>query len=89
LGMTDAFSVFADFSKMSELPMYISAAKQQAIVDVDELGTEAAAITTITIVATVSPPPPSFEITMNRPFLFVIQDQQAGTILFMGLVYNP
>jgi serine protease inhibitor len=88
LGMTDAFSDFANFSKMSPLPMHISAATQKAVVDVNEQGTEAAAVTVITVVATATVIP-EFEITMDRPFLFVIQDQQAGTILFMGAVYNP
>jgi serpin B len=88
LGMTDAFTPFADFARISKVPLDISAVQHQAVVDVNETGTEAAAVTTVTIVSTARPTP-SFQINVNRPFLFFIQDQQAGTILFMGVVYNP
>jgi serine protease inhibitor len=88
LGMTAAFSPEeADFSGISPLPLYISKAKQQAIVDVDETGTEAAAVTTIGLTTSVVEIPPSM--TVDRPFLFFIQDEEAETILFMGAVFNP
>jgi serine protease inhibitor len=89
LGMTTAFTQNADFSGISRQPLAISAVKQQAVVEVDEKGTEAAAVTTVTVVATVATPPPPLQIIMDRPFLFFIEDQQAGTILFMGAVFNP
>ena len=89
LGMTDAFTPDADFARISSVPLHISAVQHQAVVDVNETGTEAAAITTVIIVDQVAGPPPAFEINVNRPFLFFIQDQKAGTILFMGVVNNP
>jgi serpin B len=91
LGMKTAFTTGANFSKISpEKPLYIGAVEQQALVDVDELGTEAAAVTTITVVTTVVPYFPNpFQMVVNRPFLFFIEDQQTATILFAGAVYNP
>ena len=91
LGMKTAFTWEANFSKMSSLkPLYIGAVQQQAVVDVDELGTEAAAVTTITVVTTVAPYFPNpFQMVVNRPFLFFIVDKLSSTILFSGAVYNP
>lgn len=91
LGMKTAFTEDADFSKISREPLSVSAVKQQAIVEVNEAGTVAAAVTTVTIIATVVPadPPQPFQMIVNRPFLFFIEDKQAGTILFMGAVFDP
>jgi serpin B len=89
LGMTTAFTPNADFAKISRQPLSISAVKQQAVVEVNEKGTEAAAVTTVTVVATFAPAPPTFQMIVDRPFLFIIEDQQAGTILFMGAVFEP
>lgn len=89
LGMAAAFTDDADFSGISRQPLSISEVQQQAIVEVDEAGTVAAAVTTITVIATVSPVFQPFEMIINRPFLFIIEDQQAKTILFMGAVFSP
>jgi len=89
LGMESAFTQEANFSGLSPQPLSVADVKQQAVVQVDEKGTLAAAVTTITVIATVAPPPPSFEMIVNRPFLFFIQDEQAGSILFSGAVFNP
>jgi serpin B len=90
LGMVTAFTDFADFSGISrDGGLKISDVTQQAIVEVNEEGTVATAVTTISVIATVVAVNPPFEMIVNRPFLFVIQDQQAGTILFMGAVFNP
>jgi serine protease inhibitor len=88
LGMTTAFTPAADFSGISPVPLFISKAHQQAIVEVNEEGTVAAAVTTITVVTAVVGPQPT-TMLVNRPFLFFIEDRQAGTILFIGAVFNP
>jgi serpin B len=91
LGMTNVFTPEADLAGISRWPMFISDVKQQAYVDVDEKGTEATAVTTISVgcTAVTGIPPQPFQMTVDRPFLFLIADQQAGTILFMGAVYLP
>ena len=57
--------------------------------DVNEEGTEAAAVTTIavTLVESLPPPPPRF--TADHPFIFIIQDDESGAILFMGRLSDP
>ncbi len=92
LGMKIAFDESAaDFSGMGPIPpnLYISKVKQKTFVEVNETGTEAAATTSLkfqllslTIVQTV-------DMLINRPFFFVIRDNDSGTILFMGEITNP
>jgi serpin B len=95
LGMTNAFSRtpgVADFSNISVInQLYISSVNQQAIIKVDEVGTEAAAVTTIGLAsaAIAAPSVAPFSMIVNRPFVFFIEDQQTKTILFMGMVFNP
>ena len=95
MGMPDAFNeTNANLSGIADirtLPgnIYVSKATQDAYVKVNEEGTEAAAVTTI-ILATEEESPPTPYFNANHPFLFLIQDDQSGTILFMGkIVYPP
>jgi len=92
LGMTDVFSPGkADLSGMvgqtGNEDLFVQKALQDAYVKVDEEGTEAAAVTTITAVYTSAPSPPRF--TADHPFLFLIQDDESGAVLFMGRVSDP
>ncbi len=87
LGMGIAFTGSADFERMrtgGPGGLLISRVKQKAFVDVDEEGTEAAAVTVVEIALTSVTP--SLNIYIDRPFLFVIREQASGTILFMGQV---
>jgi len=90
LGMQRAFTPAADFSAMAEEPLYISAVKQKSFVDVNEEGTEAAAVTTVRVATlAIMKPIQPFEMIVDRPFFFVIEDNQTGSILFMGVVFDP
>jgi serpin B len=60
----------------------------KAFVAVDEEGTEAAAATAV-MVGTTSMPVIDVQLTIDRPFIFIIRDTQTGSILFMGQVVNP
>lgn len=89
LGMRAAFAK-ADFSGISAVPLFVSAIRQQTFVEVNEEGTEAVAVTEMTIAAGIEMNPPKpFEMIVDRPFLFLIVDEQTGTILFIGVVFNP
>lgn len=90
LGMRRAFTPGADFSAMADEPLFVSEVKQKSYVEVNEEGTEAAAVTTGMMRATamIRPLEP-FEMIVDRPFFFVIEDKQTGTFLFAGVVYDP
>jgi len=90
LGMKIAFDESAaDFSGMCPIPpqLYISEVKHKTFVEVNETGTEAAAVTSgmFTTKSIVK----SVDMLINRPFFFLIRDNDSGTILFMGEITNP
>jgi serpin B len=88
LGMGEAFLPgVADFSGMCCQPgdLYVDEVKHKTFVDVNEEGTEAAAVTSVGIGLTSAPP----NFTVDRPFVFVIRERFSGTILFMGKVLDP
>jgi serpin B len=93
LGMKTAFDMNkANFSGISLEPsLHISGALQKTFVEAKEEGTEAAAVTALAVAALCieEPPPKRFQMIVNRPFLFLIEDNQTGTILFMGLIHDP
>ena len=91
LGMLDAFTENADFSGMEpKKELYITDAIHKAFIDVDEVGTEAAAATAVSVGVTSMPPPKVVpEFRANRPFFYLIQDNQTRSILFMGRLTRP
>jgi serpin B len=90
MGMPLAFDrSLADFSGMTgRKDLFISDVVHKAFLDVNEEGTEAAAATAV-IMELKSMPMEEVELTIDRPFLFFIEDQQSGTILFGGRVVDP
>ena len=89
LGMGAAFQGDADFSGIGQ-GMYISGVRHKSYVDVNEEGTEAAAVTSVMVGATaVRVEPKIFYMEVNRPFLFAIRDSQSGEVLFLGVVQKP
>ncbi|MFX1451273.1 MAG: serpin family protein [Promethearchaeota archaeon] len=91
LGMKDAFlKDEADFSGMTgEKDFYIDLIIHKAYINVNEEGTEAAAITAVLVTPTGLPPPPPPTFKADHPFLFFILDKQNGGILFMGRIMDP
>ena len=89
MGMPMAFSDEADFSGMTgNRELTISDVVHKAFVSVDEAGTEAAAATAVVVGLTSAPEQP-VQVTVDRPFIFLIRDIETGTILFVGQVMNP
>lgn len=89
LGMTDAFNEMkANLSGISEeAHLFISQVMHKTYIKVDERGTEAAAVTGITVGTTSAGPDPSFRV--DHPFVFAIREKDTQAILFIGKVMNP
>ncbi|MEG4500280.1 serpin family protein [Microcoleus sp. F10-C6] len=84
LGMAGIFNISkADFSPMTDDKIAVDSVQHKTFVEVNEEGTEAAAVTSI---ETRSSP---FQMKVNRPFFCAIQDHTTGTILFMGTIVDP
>ncbi len=89
MGMVDAFIPNqANLSGISDQSIFVSFVKQNTFVEVDEQGTEAAAVTTIGIELTSMPPQPT-QFIINKPFVFAIRERTTNTLLFIGQVMNP
>ena len=88
LGMSVAFSPdSADFTNLhAPGDVFISKVKHKTFVEVNEEGTEAAAVTSVEMGLTSAGPQP---IIVDRPFVFAIREKHSGTILFMGKILNP
>ena len=86
LGMEAAFDpATADLSGITGTrELFVQDALHDAFVAVDEEGTEAAAATAVIVGFTAAPP--SVEVTVDRPFIFVIEHEQTGEMLFVGQV---
>lgn len=91
LGMAQSFVPDgADFSGISSTAgphLYISRVRQKTYVDVNEEGTEAAAVTSVGVGVTSVPQRVTF--TVDRPFLVAIRERFSGTILFLGVIAAP
>jgi len=89
MGMPSAFDHTADFRGMDGSTwLKIQEVIHKAVVEWDEAGTEAAAATFVIMRAKGLSPAQPIEVTLDRPFIFLIRDR-TGTILFLGRVLNP
>lgn len=91
LGMAETFCPgLADLTNMFEGvqpgDFCFSEVKHKTFIDVNEEGTEAAAVTSVGVALTSAGPQ---LIEIDRPFLFAIRERFSGTILFMGRIVDP
>lgn len=89
LGMNAPFVAGgADFTQMAAAPvgdeLFIEFVKQNTFVDINEEGTEAAAVTTVGMGVTSAPSYPTMRV--DRPYLLVLRERLTGTVLFMGKI---
>lgn len=85
LGAHEIFTTKAKFVARS----YVSDVVQQAVIKVNESGTEAAAATAVMIELCCLSPPPSRSVVCDHPFLYFIRNEANGCILFMGSCLDP
>lgn len=86
----------ADFTKMQGIDgddvrlFYVSDILQKTKLELDEYGTKAAAVTAAIVAGNAMPEPKEIrKVTLDRPFAFLIYDEEQGQIAFMGKVTNP
>lgn len=86
LGMLDAFNpALANLSGISDASIFVSFVKQNTFLDVNEEGTEAAAVTTIGVELTSLPG----TFSVDKPFIFAIRERMTNSLLFIGKVEKP
>ncbi len=94
LGMAVAFDQGeADFTRMfdkvGDMNLFIDKVKHKSYVEVNEEGTEAAAVTSVEMGVTSVGPGSPFIMRVDRPFIFAIRENHSGTILFIGKIVDP
>lgn len=87
MGMDIAFTDRADFSGIADESLMLSEVKQKAFIEVNEEGTEAAAVTGVGVSVTSMPMVQT--LTFDKPFFFLIRENNCGLILFTGAVNDP
>lgn len=89
MGIKDAFTGNADFSGIcSNEHLFISDAIHKAIIEIDENGTEAAAATAVVMRKT-SILLESVKVTIDKPFIYILRNNESNLIYFMGQINNP
>ena len=91
LGMTDMFNgLTANFSGiLKDEGLFVSKAIQKAFIEVDEVGTTAAAATAVVLKQRGGFLPRPEEFIADHPFLFFLRDLQTGLVLFQGRMVDP
>ena len=90
LGMETAFSAKADFNKISNTPLTIGEVLHKTHIEVDEDGTKAAAATAVLMkMMSIFAPEPNPTIYLDRPFIYMITDNQRALPIFIGAVSSP
>lgn len=90
MGISKMFGTAAELGKINRtVPTMVSFVKQDTYLGIDEKGTEAAAVTSIGIVATSAGPGYPPQIICDHPFGIIISEKTSNTILFMGRIMNP
>lgn len=91
MGAEIVFSATADFSGIaeSEAPIMLYDIFHSLLLNIDEIGTEAATATSLSgYLGSLDPPRPTL-FHIDRPFLFLVRHRKTGAILFLGRVENP
>ena len=88
MGVRTAFSSAADLSGIAHGPLAVSDVFQKAVVEVDEKGSEAAAVTAVMVGLTSARVNPDPVMNVDRPFYYMIADIDAGRVLFAGRIMN-
>jgi serpin B len=89
MGLGVVFTPQADFSKISSIALMIDYVLQKTFIDVNEEGTEAAAVTIVGFEYTSIDSHQPINFTVNKPFIYAIKENVTSSICFMGKVGEP
>ena len=88
-GITRTFGVNAELKGISDTPLFVDDIIHKTYIDVDEEGTEAAAVTAITVRLTSIRPEKVIAMKFDRPFVYAIINNENNEVLFVGKIGNP
>ncbi|MDJ0730894.1 MAG: serpin family protein [Crocosphaera sp.] len=80
----------AEFAQLSSHPTYINGMKHQTMLVINEQGVTTSPENNVLVkTASMDNLKEEFSLTINRPFLSIIRDNETGNILFMGMIFEP
>ncbi|XP_031985630.1 alpha-2-antiplasmin isoform X1 [Corvus moneduloides] len=82
MGLQELFTS-PNLQKITEEPLFVSSVQHQATLELKEDGVEASAATSVMLSRSVS------VFSLDRPFVFIIFEDETGVPLFIGSVQNP
>ena len=86
MGLTDAFTSAADFSRMATAEQCIDEVLHKTYLSVDEEGTEAGAATAVIMKRNAARPFTGPSVVLDRPYLMAIVDNETNCLLFLGVI---
>ena len=87
MGLANAMSDDADYSGMTEdMPLVVGEVIHKTAIELNETGTVAAAVTAVTMKNSASAPQDFIKVYLDRPYVYMIMDNQTGLPLFIGAV---
>ncbi|MBP2319661.1 serpin B [Kibdelosporangium banguiense] len=89
LGVRTVFTDDADLSGISEDPLAVQAVIHETVLKIDEQGLEGAAATAVMMRALSMDMTPPVEVTVDRPFLLLVQHEASGAVYFSARVTDP
>lgn len=87
MGLADIFTSDAEFGNLTESNVYLGSFNHGMRIKTDESGTKVETITYIPGMTTA--PGPSVKMTVDRPFVFLIDEVSTGAILYAGVINDP
>ncbi|XP_009674203.1 alpha-2-antiplasmin isoform X2 [Struthio camelus] len=82
IGLRELFTS-PDLQKITDEPLFVSSIQHQSKLELKEDGVEASAATSVMLSRSLS------AFSLDRPFLFIIFEEETGIPLFIGSIQNP
>lgn len=86
MGLTNAFTAAADFSRMASAAQHIDEVIHKTFLRIDEEGTEAGAATAVIMTRSAARPFTGPSVTLDRPYIMAIVDNETDALLFLGVI---
>ena len=85
-GLENAMSDMADYSAMADIPLSVDKVIHKTSIELSEQGTVAAAVTAVSMQKGEAAFEKNYEVYLDRPYVYMIMDNQTGLPLFIGAV---
>ena len=89
MGMEIACHSSADFTNIADASLWIGDVLHQSFIETNEEGTEAAAVTVVSMVSSIGGGGGHLVFNADHPFIYIIRETTTNSVIFMGIVNDP